>query len=102
MKSKRIGLMILISFVVSMMIVGYVIADENQISIKGKVKNIDLKSNTVTITTKDGDVTVLVEDGETLNKFKDGRISEGDDVKVKYIIRDGVNVSTYFRKQGGC
>lgn len=102
MKAKRMGLMILISIVVSMMIAGYVIADENQISIKGKVKSIDMKSNTVTITTKNGDVTILVEDSETLNKFKDGRISEGDDVKVKYIIRDGVNVSTYFKKQGGC
>ncbi len=101
MKSKVI---ILVTIIISIMFMmaGKVIADENQISIKGKVRNIDLSSNTVTIMTKDGDVNVLIEDEETLNKFKTGKIIEGDEVKVKYIIRDGVNVSTYLKKAGGC
>ncbi len=100
MKSKVI---ILVTIILIMFIMTRnVIADENQMSIKGKVRNIDLSSNTVTITTKDGEVNVLVEDEETLNKFKTGKILEGDEVKVKYIIRDGVNVSTYLRKAGGC
>ncbi len=103
MKSKKmLVLMTIVSIIISITMAGYVVADENQISIKGKVKNISMSNYTVTITTKDGDVKVLVEDEETLNKFRTGKIVEGDDVKVKYIIRDGVNVSTFFRKAGGC
>lgn len=52
--------------------------------------------------TENGDVTITVEDEGTLNKFKDGRISIDDDVKVKYIIKDGKNVATYFKKAAGC
>ncbi|MEM7828444.1 MAG: hypothetical protein QW561_03810, partial [Candidatus Aenigmatarchaeota archaeon] len=59
--------------------------------------------NTVVITTQDGqEVTVTVEDETTLAKFKDGRISEGDEVKVKYTTKDGKNITTYFKKAAGC
>lgn len=76
---------------------------EDVVSIKGKVKTIDLKTNTVVITTQDGqEVTVTVEDETTLAKFKDGRISEGDEVKVKYTTKDGKNITTYFKKAAGC
>ncbi len=76
---------------------------EDVISIKGKVKTIDLNTKTVIITTQDGqDVTVVVEDEATLARFRDGRISEGDDVRVKYKIQDGKNISTSFKKAAGC
>ncbi|MFN3739231.1 MAG: hypothetical protein ACK4TF_00980 [Thermodesulfovibrionales bacterium] len=92
------GILLILSFVLS----GIAIS-EDLISIKGKVKTIDLKTNTVVITTQDGqEVSVTVEDETTLAKFKDGRISEGDEVKVKYIIKDGKNISTYFKKAAGC
>lgn len=55
------------------------------------------------ITTEDGqDVTITVEDETTLAKFKDGRITEGDEVKVKYKIKDNKKISTYFKKTAGC
>jgi len=76
---------------------------EDIVSIKGKVKTIDLKINTVVITTQEGqDVTVTVDDKTTLAKFRDGRISEGDEVKVKYKTINGKNISTYFKKAAGC
>lgn len=92
------GIILILSFVLS----GIAIS-EDVISIKGKVKTIDLKTNTVVITTQDGqEVSVTVEDETTLAKFKDGRISEGDEVKVKYTTKDGKNLSTYFKKAAGC
>jgi hypothetical protein len=88
--------------VLSLMLTGIGLS-EDIVSIKGKVKTIDLKTNTVVITTQEGqDVTVTVEDETTLAKFRDGRISEGDEVKVKYKTIDGKNISTYFKKAAGC
>ena len=47
-------------------------------------------------------VSVTVVDQVTLDKFKDHRISVGDEVKCKYQKKDGKNVATYFKKPGGC
>lgn len=99
---KKVNILAGILLILSLMVSGMAISEE-LISIKGKVKTIDLKTNTVVITTKDGqEVTIAVEDETTLAKFKDGRISEGDEVKVKYVIKDGKNISTYFKKAAGC
>jgi Cu/Ag efflux protein CusF len=71
--------------------------------VNGTVKSIDLETKTVVISTYDGqEVTITVEDTVTLNKLKERRIKVGDDVKVKYIVKDGKNVATYFRKPAGC
>lgn len=92
------GILLILSLVLS-----GIAFSEDVVSIKGKVKTIDLKANTVVITTQDGqEVTVTVEDETTLAKFKDGRISEGDEVKVKYTTKDGKNITTYFKKAAGC
>lgn len=102
---KALGLVrVFLAAILSMAIItGTVIAQEKK-SIKGIVRSIDLISNTAVVSTYEPkeDVAVLVEDKPTLDKFKDGRISAGDEVTVKYIIRDGKNVSTYFRKSAGC
>lgn len=78
------GILLILSLVFS-----GVAFSEDVVSIKGKVKTIDLKTNTVVIITQDQEVTVTVEDETTLAKFKDGRIREGDEVKVKYTTKDG-------------
>jgi Cu/Ag efflux protein CusF len=71
--------------------------------VNGTVKSIDLETKTVVISTYDGqEVTITVEDTATLNKLKERRIKVDDDVKVKYIVKDGKNVATYFRKPAGC
>ncbi|MBI5213077.1 MAG: hypothetical protein HY957_06860 [Nitrospirae bacterium] len=99
--SKAIIIMALAIFCVAMLS-GFATAEE-KVSIKGKVKSIDQNANTAVVTARDGkEVTIAVEDNATLDKFKDGRINEGDDVKVKYVIKDGKNLAVSFRKAAGC
>lgn len=47
-------------------------------------------------------VTIVVSDDLTLDKFKDHRIVEGDEIRCKYEVKDGKNCSKYFRKTAGC
>ncbi len=73
--------------------------------VNGRVKSIDLSTNTVVVTSYEGqDVTVTIsaDDTAALDKLKDGRIKVEDDIKVKYVVKDGKNVATYFRKPAGC
>jgi predicted lipid-binding transport protein (Tim44 family) len=89
-------------FAMVAMLAGAVAAQE-KVSIKGEVTRIDLKTSTVVVTTYDKrDVTITIEDEMTLKKLREGKIVEGDAVNVKYIVREGKNVSTYFRKPAGC
>lgn len=48
------------------------------------------------------EVEIFVDDQLTLDKFKDKRISTGDEIRCKYKMLDGKKRSTYFRKVGGC
>jgi hypothetical protein len=47
-------------------------------------------------------VTVTVTDDLTLDKLKDHRIVEGDEIRCKYEVKDGKCHSKYFRKTAGC
>ena len=47
-------------------------------------------------------VSIVVNDDLTLDKFKDHRIVEGDEIRCKYETKDGTNVSTIFKKTAGC
>ena len=71
-----------------------------KIDISGK----DAKTATATLkdTKTDKLVDITVNDDLTLEKFKDHRIVEGDEIRCKYEVKDGKNVSTYFRKTAGC
>jgi hypothetical protein len=71
-----------------------------QIDITGK----DAKTATVTLkdTKSDQSVDIVIEDDLTLDKLKDHRIVDGDEIRCKYEVKDGKNVSTYFRKTAGC
>ena len=71
-----------------------------KIDISGK----DAKTATATLkdTKTDKLVDITVNDDLTLDKFKDHRIVEGDEIRCKYEVKDGKNVSTYFRKTAGC
>lgn len=75
----------------------------------GVVSKIDIAgpdAKTAVATVKDNktgeEIAVTVNDDETLDKFKDHRISPGDEVRVKYTEEGGKKVSTYFRKTAGC
>lgn len=47
-------------------------------------------------------VEIQITDDVTLAKFKDKRISVGDEIKAKYEKQEGKNHSTYFKKAAGC
>jgi hypothetical protein len=61
---------------------------------------------TATATLKDNKteelIVITINDELTLDKFKDHRIVEGDEIRCKYEVKDGKNVTTYFRKTAGC
>jgi hypothetical protein len=46
-------------------------------------------------------VTVTITDDLTLDKFKDKRIVEGDEIRARYE-KDGKNTSKSFKKTAGC
>ena len=78
-------------------------AAQGQTLLNGRVKSIDLSANTVVVTDYEGkDFKLSIEDQETISKFRDGRIKVGDDVNVKYRIKDGKNIPFSLRKLAGC
>lgn len=48
------------------------------------------------------DVTVKITDELTLDKFKDKRIVEGDEIRTRFEKKDGRNSSKMFKKTAGC
>jgi hypothetical protein len=74
----------------------------------GKVTKIDMagkdaKVATATLQDETGKtVEITVQDKLTLDKFADKRIGVGDEIKVKYEVKDGKKVATFFKKPGGC
>ncbi len=72
-------------------IVAAVAVAEDKISVKGKIKDYDLDAKTVLVTTDDGkDMTFVIENEKALQKLDD-RLFKGDEVKVKYTVKDGKN-----------
>lgn len=85
------------------------IARAEEIKMVGVITKIDIsgpdaKVATATLkdTKSDKTVDITVKDDLTLDKFKDHRIVEGDEIRCKYEVKDGKNVSNYFRKTAGC
>ena len=84
-------------------------AAAEEMKMVGVITKIDIAgkdAKTATATLKDNKTEALVEitinDDLTLDKFKDHRIVEGDEIRCKYDLIDGKNVSKYFRKTAGC
>lgn len=84
------------------------VANADEIKIVGVVTKIDLakdgKSAAVTLKdNKTSEVTVVtVNDELTLDKFKDHRIVEGDEIRCKFEAAGGKKTSKFFRKTAGC
>lgn len=86
---------------------GIAMADE--VKMVGAITKIEVSgpdATSATVTLKDNKsgelVTVIVNDDLTLDKFKDHRIVEGDEIRCRYEVKDGKNISKYFRKTAGC
>jgi len=86
--------------------VGVMLADE----IKGKIKSVDQDKMTVTVTDEDGKEHVLIVDkeskfvtakGDLKDGFKSKRLKEGAKVTVKCEKKDGKEVCTEIKLEGG-
>ncbi len=84
-------------------------AHADEIKMVGVITKLEISgpdAKTATATLKDNkseqSVVITVNDDLTLDKFKDHRIVEGDEIRCKFEVKEGKNVSTYFRKTAGC
>lgn len=85
------------------------LANAEEIKLVGVITKISIAGNaakTATVTLKDVKtdklVSIIINDELTLDKFKDHRIVDGDEIRCKYEVVNGKNVSKIFRKTAGC
>ncbi|HTG81236.1 MAG TPA: hypothetical protein VL949_04805 [Geobacteraceae bacterium] len=84
------------------------VANADEVKMVGIVTKIDVAKDgkSASATLKDNKssqvVVVTVTDDLTLDKFKDHRIVEGDEIRCKYETVNGKKVSKFFRKTAGC
>ncbi len=85
------------------------VARADELKMVGVIAKIDISgedAKTATATLKDNKteqmVVITINDELTLDKFKDHRIVEGDEIRCKYEVTGGKNIGTYFRKTAGC
>jgi hypothetical protein len=77
-------------------------------TVVGPVTHIEMSADgkSAVATLKDGntgeDVNVTITDDLTLDKFKDKRIGEGDEVRARFDRGEGRNNSKSFKKTAGC
>lgn len=90
----------------SLAVVGTASAEE--IKMIGTITKIELAADgkSATAVLKDSKteaaVTITITDDLTLDKFKDKRIVEGDEIRTKYDKSGDVNTSKMFKKTAGC
>jgi hypothetical protein len=84
------------------------IANADEIKMVGVITKLEVAQDgkSATTTLKDNKtgkpVVIVVTDELTLDKFKDHRIVEGDEIRCKYESVNGKNQSKFFRKTAGC
>lgn len=85
------------------------VASADEIKMVGVITKIDIAgkdAKTATAVLKDNKTgescVIIINDELTLDKFKDHRIVDGDEIRCKYELIDGKNVSKFFRKTAGC
>lgn len=105
---KKISLVILAVFLALFMIMPLKSQADDVIKIVGEVTKIELSADgkSAVVGIKDNKtekiVEVIVLDEETLNKFKSYKIREGDEVRCKYEVKDGKNISKSLLRTAGC
>jgi hypothetical protein len=106
---RVISVMVLVALVALGVVSFSKVASADEIKMVGVITKMDIAgkdAKTATATLKDNKsgelVVITVNDDLTLDKFKDHRIVEGDEIRCKYEVKDGKNVCTYFRKTAGC
>lgn len=105
---KIFSVVILVAVLVVSSLVLVASASAEEVKMVGEISKIkmadDGKSATAILKdTKTGEsVTIEVTDDLTLDKFKDKRIVEGDEIRCKFDKQDGKNSSKIFKKTAGC
>jgi len=107
---KKRGFIAMFAVVVTLLTISLVgVAAAAETKMVGVITKIELAgkdAKTATVTLKDNktekDVVLIINDELTLDKLKDHRIVEGDEIRCKYQVIDGKNMSTYFLKTAGC
>lgn len=105
---KLLSIMLLVSIVACGVFSFSSSASAEELKMIGTISKIELaadgKSAAVVLKdTKSGaDVTVIVNDELTLDKFKDKRIVDGDEIRCRYENENGKNISKIFKKTAGC
>lgn len=83
-------------------------ASADELKMTGTITKIELsadgKSATAVLkdTKTEASVTITITDDLTLDKFKEKRIVEGDEVRTKYEKSGDINKSKMFKKTAGC
>lgn len=83
-------------------------ASAQQVTVVGPVVQINMAKDgksaiAVLKDAKTGEaVSLTITDDLTLDKFKDKRITAGDEIRARFEKKDGRNDSKYFRKTAGC
>ena len=83
-------------------------ASAEEVKMVGSISKIEMAADgkSATAILKDNkteeSVTIIVSDELTLDKFKDKRIVEGDEIRCKFEQVDGKNNSKMFKKTAGC
>ncbi len=83
-------------------------ASAEELKMTGTITKIELAADgkSATAVLKDSkteaSVTITITDDLTLDKFKDKRIVEGDEIRTKYEKSGDTNTSKMFKKTAGC
>lgn len=81
-------------------------ASAEEVKIVGVVAAIELAADAAVLSIKANDsgevIEVVVTDSATLDKFRDRRIVEGDEVRCKYEVENTQKISKLVRKTAGC
>jgi hypothetical protein len=106
---KSVAVMLVVTLVALSILSFSRVASADEIKMVGVITKINIAgkdAKTATATLKDNKteklVVITINDDLTLDKFKDHRIVEGDEIRCKYEVIDGKNVSKLFRKTAGC
>lgn len=103
---KAVSVMVLVAVAALSILCFSGVALAEEVKMVGVVTKIEVTGATAVVTLKDNKtealVPIIVNDELTIDKFKDHRIVEGDEIRCKYEVIDGKNVSKLFRKTAGC
>ena len=106
--NKIISFLMLVAVMSVSTLVSVQTASAEEVKMVGSISKIEMAADgkSATAILKDNkseeSVSIIVSDELTLDKFKDKRIVEGDEIRCKFEKVDGKNNSKMFKKTAGC